>query len=108
MTNWDEIEHFEQGEFDDPDHPESGELIDETLVLTLDQLRDTTGWALIPHWNVGGCVDVYGTHGHDDNSYHRADNGCSACDFHFDTDAHTRLQFYAVEKIGFSGVGIYW
>ena len=81
--NWSEVKYFGRGEFDDPDYPDSGELINEELVKKLDLLRELSGWAIIPHWKVGGCVDVKGTHGHSERSYHRKERGCKACDFHF-------------------------
>jgi len=50
---------------------------------------------------------MYGEHGHSKGSYHLFKNGCMACDWHFATDAPYRLQYAAVEKMGFTGIGIY-
>ena len=108
MINWDLIPYFKRQEFDDPDHPGSGDLIDPTFLVNVVRLRKDTGWPIIPHWQVGGCVDVNGTHGHAENSYHLKRMGCKGMDFHFDTDAPKRLQYYYVSKCGFSGIGVYY
>ena len=108
MINWDLVPHFERHEFDDPDHPGSGDLIDPVLLMSVVALRKDTGWPMILHWQVGGCVDVDGTHGHADGSYHLVKMGGKAIDFHFDCDAPPRLQYYYVSKHGFSGLGIYY
>ena len=105
--DWNNIEFFEQSEFDDPLYPGSGENIDALIVLALDSLRRGTGWPMIVHTIVGGAVDMYGKHGHADESYHLLKNGCKAADWHFVTDAPYRLQYRAVEKMGFNGIGIY-
>ena len=112
--NWSEIKYFGRGEFDDPDYPDSGQLINEELVKKLDLLRKATGWAIIPHWKVGGCIDIKGTHGHSKRSFHLKERGCKACDFHFADPktfepliGNTRLQYLEVEKAGFGGIGIY-
>ena len=106
--NWDLVPHFERHEFDDPDHPGSGDLIDPVFLMSVVRLRKDTGWLLIPHWPVGGCVDVDGTHGHADDSFHLKKMGCKAIDFHFDIIGHERLQYYYVSKHGFTGVGVYY
>ena len=105
--NWNNIEFFEQENFDDPLYPGSGKNIDPLIVLALDSLRRNTGWPIIIHTVVGGAIDMYGEHGHAANSYHLFDNGCVAVDWHFITKADYRLQYRAVEKIGFTGIGIY-
>jgi len=112
--NWSTIKYFGRGEFDDPDFPGSGKLIGEDVIERLDLLRKVTGWAIIPHGKVGGCVDVNGTHGHSKRSYHLKERGCKACNFHFADPKtfkwlriNTRLQYYEVEEVGFGGIGIY-
>jgi len=105
--DWNNIEFFTQEEFDDPLYPGSGENIDARLVLALDSLRRATGWPIIIHTMVGGAVDMYGEHGHSDGSYHLLENGCKADDWHFKTNAPYRLQYRAVEKMGFTGIGVY-
>ena len=114
MIDWRKIKHFKSKEFDDPGYPGSGELINEELVKRLDLLRELSGWAIMPHGAVGGCVDVQGTHGHSQRSYHLKSRGCKACDFHFADSKtfkpltiNTRLQYLEVEKVGFGGIGIY-
>jgi len=108
MIAWDRIEHFNRDEFQDPLHgPESGDLIDPTFLVLVVRLRVQTGWPMIIHWAVGGAVDVNGAHGHAGQSYHRADMGCKAIDFHFVTEAPVRLQYYEVARVGFSGLGFY-
>jgi len=107
MINWNLVPNFERYEFDDPDHPGSGELIDGVLLLKLGELREDT-WPIITHWRVGGCVDVNGTHGHATNSYHRKEQGYKAVDFHFKCNEDSRLQYYFVAKHGFPGLGVYY
>ncbi len=105
--NWSYVRHFKRYEFDDPLYPGSGDLIDGQLLYMLDRLREDTGWPIHPHWEVGGCVDVDGSHGHAKHSYHLKKMGCKAVDFHFDTTASFREQYYAVSKAGFTGIGVY-
>ena len=118
IMDWRYIEFFEMEHFDDPLYPGSGEFIDPLLVFALDALRRRTGWPIVPHvlnvigedgepFTIGGAVDMYGEHDHATNSYHLKKNGCKACDFHFLTEAPIRLQYRAVEKMGFTGLGIY-
>ena len=105
--DWNNIQYFEESEFDDPLYPGSGENIDPLLVFEMDSLRRATGWPIIIHTMVGGAVDMYGEHGHSKGSYHLLENGCMADDWHFVTDAPYRLQYRAVEKMGFTGIGMY-
>jgi len=116
--DWNNIQYFEESEFDDPLYPGSGENIDPLLVFEMDSLRRATGWPIIVHtllttlpngeiFSIGGAVDMYGEHGHKDDSYHLLENGCIAVDWHFKTDAPYRLQYRAVEKMGFAGIGVY-
>ena len=116
--DWNNIQYFEESDFDDPLYPGSGENIDPLLVFEMDSLRRATGWPIIIHtllttlpngkiFSIGGAVDMYGEHGHSDGSYHLLENGCMACDWHFKTNAPYRLQYRAVEKMGFTGIGIY-
>jgi hypothetical protein len=108
MVNWKHVRHFTADEVADPDVPGSGDMIDGVLLFMMDDMREETGWPIIPHGPVGGCVDVHGTHGHAAHSYHRADRGCKAIDFHFDTIADPRLQYYEVARRGFPGIGVYY
>ena len=108
MIHWEHVRYFTQREFQDPDVTNSGDLIDGRLLLLLDKLRHETGWPIIPHWQVGGCVDVNGTHGHAPHSYHLKAKGCKAVDFHFNTTATPRYQYYMVSLFGFPGLGVYY
>jgi len=112
MTNgsldWNTVKYFKESEFQDPDVPGSGAFIDAVLVKILDGTREYSGWPIRIHWEVGGAVDVNGTHDHSKNSYHLKKNGCKAVDFHFETTADTRLQFQKVERGGYTGIGIYY
>ena len=107
MIHWQKVRHFQKSEFDDPSHPGSGELIDGVILLMLDELRERTGWPIDTMWETGGCVDVNGTHGHADRSFHRLDMGAKAVDFFFETKESTRKQYFYVCSAGFPGIGIY-
>lgn len=107
MIHWQNIVWFRPGEFQDPLVPDSGNLIDGVTLLKLHELRVNTGWPIITHWPAGGCVDVDGSHGHAENSYHLQKNGCKAVDFHFATKAPAKVQIHEVMKAGFTGTGIY-
>ena len=113
--NWARVQYFKCEEFDDPNHPGSGENISGILLDMLIRMRLATisvnepkGWPVIVHASVGGAVDVDGAWGHEDRSYHLVKNGCGAADFHFITEASLREQFYLVTKTGFGGMGIYY
>ena len=64
MINWKHVRHFDREEFDDPRVEGSGDHMDGKLVIMLDKMRHESGWAIIPHGEVGGCVDLDGSHGH--------------------------------------------
>lgn len=106
-----DIDHFSPEEFDDPEVPGSWVHMSVETVRALDRLRDATGWPIVTHnkFGVRGCVCVR-PEGHSPNSRHYAfhPEGCSAVDFHFDTDADPRDQAYMVITSGFSGVGFYY
>lgn len=105
---WDEIENFEREEFDDPNCPGSGDLFDYKMLLRIARIRQCIGWPMISHAPVGGAVDVNGSWGHAEYSYHLKDMGACALDFHFITDAPTREQFHKMMCAGFTGLGIYY
>jgi len=106
--NWDHVkDFFKPREFDDPHYPGSGKNFNGALFAKLYSLRKRTGWPIITHYGVGGCIDVDGRWGHSPNSYHLLKNG-GACDFHFDTDADPRKQYRMVEEALFGGIGVYY
>ena len=108
MTNhkvdWSKVRHFTQDEFDDPLYPGSGKLMNYKVVYGLDNLREMTQSPII----VLSSVDVYGEHGHSDNSYHLARNKCRAVDFYIKSSLTPRKQYAQVEKLGFGGIGVYY
>jgi len=104
MINWKAIRYFKSSEFDDPSHPGSGDSIDGVLLVLLCRLRADTGWPMI----ITSAVDIDGSHGHAEKSLHRLDQGCKAVDFFFKTILSTREQVYAVMRVGFGGLGIYY
>ena len=106
--NWDRIDHFISWEFDDPDHPGSGKNIDGSLLLKLHYTRREANCPMIIHRSAGGAVDMEGTHGHADKSFHRYDMGCKAVDFHFKNCRMSfREQYGLLTTMGFGGIGWY-
>ena len=103
--DWKHVRHFTPEQFDDPLYPGSGINISGVLILELEQTVEWTGYEIVPHWEVGGCVDMKGEHGHGTSSYH-----CKfeAIDFHFKTDDPTRVQYHKLVKRGFTGMGVYY
>lgn len=115
MVNWKYVRHFERKEFDDPLVEGSGDFMDGQLIHMLDKMREDSGYAIITHAAVGGCVDIAGSHGHAPGSYHLKLKGCKAVDFHFaDPDSfkplllNPRWQYAMVEGFRFPGIGIYY
>lgn len=107
--NWDLLPNFECWEFDDPKYKGSGDCINIEALLNIVQLRLVAGCPIITHGPVGGCVDVHGLYGHAPNSFHLLAQGCSAVDFHFDTETLTeRQQWNLVKGSGFRGIGVYY
>lgn len=104
MINWSHVKYFTSEEFDDPEVPGSGELIDGILLLSLDKLRSETGWPI----RITSAVDVNGTHSHALTSLHCADMGAKAADWHFITSASIEFQIRTVMQFGFAGTGIYY
>ena len=102
--NWKLVKNFGQEEFDDPEHPGSGGLINPEFLVLIVRLRADTKWPMVIH----AALDVHGTHGHAENSYHLLKMGAKAADFHFETEASQREQVYYVLHGGFSGVGVYY
>jgi len=108
VVHWHNVKYFKPIEFDDPDVPGSGEMIDGITLLTLEALRINTGWPIMTHWRNGGCIDIHGTHGHSEDSYHLKEYGCCAVDFHFLTNIPVRVQIHEVLNSKFTGIGLYY
>ena len=110
MITWDQIRHFKAKEFEDSRHPGSGNEINMMVVLNLDYLweRVNTISDKKPTIIITQAVDLYGEHGHSDNSYHLKRNGCKAADFLIQTDLPPRVQYRLVERQGFGGIGVYY
>lgn len=113
--NWKYVKYFQCHEFEDPNYPGSGAMICPQLLVLLIRLRLDTinldephGWPMVIHNEVGGAVDVDGSWGHANNSYHLKNKGFKAVDFHFKTDNSLREQFHKVVRTGFTGIGIYY
>jgi len=109
--DWSLIDYFKPEEFDDPLVPGSNKYMSPATILSLENLRDFTGWPIITHNKFGlrGCVCV-DPDGHSENSYHYVshEKGCSAVDWHFACDADPREQAMMVLQSGFTGIGIYY
>lgn len=108
--DWSRIKYFVPGEFDDPNWLGSHIYMDQKTILLLDKLRADMNCPIITHnkYGVHGCVCMTKGH-HSQNSFHNYDNpnGCSAVDFHFQTNASRREQAREVLKAGFGSIGIY-
>jgi len=107
MNDWSSIRWFKPEEFGDPHYLGSGKHADFRLVKLLDKLRWTLGCPIRVHSSVGGGVDVDGTWGHAEKSFHRVDMGAKAADIDIVTDMPLRQQYYHVCQMGFPGVGLY-
>ena len=107
LQSWKSVLFFKPFEFDDPDVPNSGYHVNALLVLLLEKLRITIDCPIVTHSKAGGCVDMYGKHGHADKSYHLYDQGCKAVDCHIVTTMNIREQYNRVCQAGFPGIGVY-
>ncbi|MFH2013817.1 MAG: D-Ala-D-Ala carboxypeptidase family metallohydrolase [Patescibacteria group bacterium] len=47
IKNWERVKYFHQSEFDCPDNPGSGSMMEEEFVLLLDKLREKMGKEII-------------------------------------------------------------
>lgn len=107
-----DIKYFMRWQFDDPRtcYIGSGWLINPELVYMLDELIERTGWNIIPHHSVGGCV-VLDEKMNDKrfclDKHHLQSHKHCAVDFHFETNAPPREQFWEVYSVGFTGIGIF-
>ena len=109
--NWIEVHNlgFDQWEFEDPSVPGSGDLIDPlTLMLVVGVRTTLVAKKLATAVIVTSAVDVHGTHGHADDSYHLFKNMCKAIDFFPVSDAPPRQLYHEVAKCGFTGLGAYY
>ena len=107
LASWKTITYFKPSEFDDPDFPGTGIHANALLVMLLDKLRFTIGCPIHMNHKVGGCVDMLGTHGHSDDSFHLYENGCRAGDLWVETNMSLREQYNYVCRAPFRGIGIY-
>ena len=110
MIEWDNIQHFAESEFADSYHIGSGSNIDMSLVLNLDHVW-TRVFSLTgkkPVIIITQAVDMFGEHGHAVSSYHLNENGCKAADLFMITTLSPREQYYAMERQGFGGIGVYY
>lgn len=109
-VKWTQIKHFEEHEFDDDLYPGSGREMDMILVFNLDYVweRVYTIAGEKPKIIITQAVDLYGEHGHSDNSYHLKKNGCQAADFIIITKLNPRILYKLVERQGFGGIGVYY
>ena len=107
---WDLIPNnvFKRKEFDDPNFPGSGDNINKTLLNMMIALRLSTGIKIRTHWEVGGAVDIDGSHDHEEDSFHLLKNDCKALDWHFITNISTREQCHIILQAGFTGMGFYY
>nr|BDD47316.1 hypothetical protein 19 [bacterium] len=111
VIDWDLLPNFEPWEFDDPDVPGSWVHMDPLTILELQRIRKETGWKIITHnkFGLSGCVCVR-PEGHSKKSRHYVEHpdGCSAVDWHFETDAEPRMQAEVVRQSNFKGFGVYY
>jgi hypothetical protein len=76
QMDWSRIKHLNPEKFDDPSYPGSHTLMDPLTIISLEDLREQTGWKIITHNKFGlrscVCVNPVATAHHRCTMHHNA------------------------------------